>query len=402
MDLASLLSAARRRVDDSAIRRLVEVSREPGLISFGGGMPSADAFPSGLGEIAHRAIDERAPRALQYGPTEGTSKLKAQIVELLRREEGIDATAANILVTTSSQQALDLISRTFVDPGDPVVVELPSYIGGLQALQACGADLMGVETDGDGIDVDALEARLAGLSAEGRRCKLLYVIPDSQNPTGVTLSAPRRRTLTELAERFGVLVVEDAPYRQVRFEGDAPPMLYRTVTTGNVVSVFTFSKTLAPGLRLGFILAHEDIIRELAVLKQPLDMGTSPLIQILASEFLKAGLLPAHLTGIRKLYARKRDLMLEALERHMPPGVSWTRPSGGLFLWVRLPDSVDADELLGYAVREKVAFIPGSAFHCDGSGRNTLRLNFSFPEEERIEVGIERLARVVRRALTPA
>ncbi len=400
MQLPEFLSAARLRVDDTAIRRLVEVSREPGMISFGGGLPSSEAFPAAeLAEAARKIIETKGARALQYGPPEGTSRLRGKIVELLDREEGISAAPSNILVTTASQQALDLICRTFLDPGDPAVVELPSYIGGLQALRACGAELIGVPTDEAGVVVHELEEALHRRRDRGHPVKMVYLVPDFQNPKGVTLSHARRERVARLAERMDVLLVEDSPYRQLRFEEEPGPMLFGLVSGPHVISVFSFSKILAPGLRLGFVLAHEDVIRELAVLKQPLDMCTSPLTQLMAAELLDGGRLQDHVQGVRELYRGKRELMLQALEAHMPAGISWTRPRGGLFLWVTLPGELDADELLAEAVEEKVAYIPGSAFHCDGGGRNTLRLNFTFTPDADIPEGIQRLGRVLTRAL---
>ncbi|OGS33727.1 MAG: aminotransferase, partial [Elusimicrobia bacterium RIFOXYA2_FULL_69_6] len=317
--------------------------------------------------------------ALQYGPTDGVPELKAQIVKLLREEEGINASPNNILTTTASQQALDIVGRTFIDPSDPVLVELPSYIGGLQVFNSYGAKLMGIKADDHGMLIDDLEAKLSKLRQEEEHYKFVYIVPDFQNPSGVTLTGERRRELIKLSERYNVLLIEDSPYRQVRFEGEAPPMLYKLDSTHNVISLFTFSKTLAPGLRLGFILADERIIQKMAILKQSLDLCTSSLNQLLAAEFLKSGIMREHIAGVKSLYRARKDAMLEALERYMPEGVTWTRPEGGLFLWVRLPEHMNADELFFEAIKENVAYVIGSAFHCDGGGQNTMRLNFSYP-----------------------
>jgi 2-aminoadipate transaminase len=402
IDLVKNLATVNRRTKASVIRELLKITNKPEIISFAGGLPSPATFPSeALAEMATRLIRENSQAALQYGPTEGLPELKTQIVKMLREEEGINTTANNILVVTASQQALDLVGRTFIDPSDPVLVELPSYIGGLQVFNSYGAKLMGIKADDHGMLVDDLEAKLSKLRQEEEHYKFVYIVPDFQNPSGVTLTAERRRDLIKLSERYNVLLIEDSPYRQVRFEGEAPPMLYKLDSTHNVISLFTFSKTLAPGLRLGFILADERIIQKMAILKQSLDLCTSSLNQLLAAEFLKSGLMKEHIAGVKSLYRSRKDAMLQALERHMPEGVTWTRPEGGLFLWVRLPEHMNADELFYDAIKENVAYVIGSAFHCDGLGQNTMRLNFSYPTPEQIDEGIKRLAKVVKANLRP-
>jgi 2-aminoadipate transaminase len=314
---------------------------------------------------------------------------------MLREAGGINTTPANILITTSSQQALDIVGRCFIDPSDPILVELPSYIGGLQVFNSYGAKLMGVKADDDGMLMEDLESKLAKLRQEEEHYKFVYIVPDFQNPSGVTLTQDRRQEMIKLSERYNVVIIEDSPYRQIRFEGTAPEMLYKLDHTHNVITLFTFSKTLAPGLRLGYILADEDIIQKMSILKQSLDLCTSSLNQLLAAEFLKAGLIRNHVRGIVDLYQSRKDAMLLALEHYMPEGVTWTKPEGGLFLWVRLPAHMNADELFYEAIKENVAYVIGSAFHCDGSGQNTMRLNFSYPSVEQIDEGIKRLAKVI-------
>ena len=402
IDLVKNLATVNRRTKASVIRELLKITNKPEIISFAGGLPSPATFPcEALAEMAARIIKENAKVALQYGPTDGLPELKAQIVKLLREEEGINASPNNILITTASQQALDIVGRTFIDPSDPVLVELPSYIGGLQVFNSYGAKLMGIKADDHGMLIDDLEAKLSKLRQEEEHYKFVYIVPDFQNPSGVTLTGERRRELIKLSERYNVLLIEDSPYRQVRFEGEAPPMLYKLDSTHNVISLFTFSKTLAPGLRLGFILADERIIQKMAILKQSLDLCTSSLNQLLAAEFLKSGIMREHIAGVKSLYRARKDAMLEALERYMPEGVTWTRPEGGLFLWVRLPEHMNADELFFEAIKENVAYVIGSAFHCDGGGQNTMRLNFSYPTPEQIDDGIKRLAKVIKANLRP-
>jgi 2-aminoadipate transaminase len=396
IDLVKNLATVNRRTRASVIKELLKLTSEPDVISFAGGLPAPQTFPAEqMAEIAQRVLRENARAALQYGPTDGLPAFKDQIVKMLREEEGIITTPANILVTTSSQQALDIVGRCFIDPSDPILVELPSYIGALQVFNSCGARLMGVKSDDDGMRMDDLESKLSRLQQEEEHYKFIYIVPDFQNPSGVTLTQERRQEMIKLSERYNVVIIEDSPYRQVRFEGTAPEMLYKLDHTHNVITLFTFSRSLVPGLRLGFILAHEDIIQKMTILKQSMDLCTSSFNQLLAAEFLKAGLPHNHLQGIVDLYRSRKDAMLQALEHYMPEGVTWTKPEGGLFLWVRLPEHMNADQLVYEAIKENVAYVIGSAFHCDDSGQNTMRLNFSYPTVEQIDEGIRRLAKVI-------
>ncbi|MBI4677968.1 MAG: PLP-dependent aminotransferase family protein [Elusimicrobia bacterium] len=399
IDLVKNLAAVNRRTKASVIRELLKLTNKPEIISFAGGLPDPKTFPAEIfSDIASDILKTKSSRALQYGPTEGLPEFQEQIIRMLREEEGIVIKPENVLVTTASQQALDLVGRAFIDLMDPIIVELPSYIGGLQAFNASGARMIGVRGDDNGLLADELEKKLHQLRDEEEHYKFVYVVPDFQNPSGVTLAEERRRKVVRLAEMYNVLVLEDSPYRAIRFEGKEPHMLFKLGRVGNTVSLFTFSKTLAPSLRLGFVVAHEAIIRRLSILKQSMDLCTSPLCQLMASEFLARGLYKPHVETLRRLYKVKKDAMLSALQRYMPEdeGITWTKPEGGLFLWVRLPEHMNADELFYEAVKENVAYVIGSAFHCDGTGHNTMRLNFSYPTVERIDEGIKRLAKVVK------
>ena len=309
-----------------------------------------------------------------------------------------------MLPTSASQQGLDLCSRIFLSPGDAVVCGLPSYLGALGAFTACGARLSGIPLDDDGLRTDLLEQRLIELRRREVRPKFVYTVPDFQNPSGVTLTLRRRLELLEIAREFDLLVVEDSPYRQLRYEGDPLPTLCSLDRDGRVISLFTFSKVLFPGLRLGWLVAAPEIIARLVVAKQPVDLCTSGLSQLVAREFLAAGLMAPQLERIRGTYAIKRDAMLAALDRWFDPewGVRWTRPQGGLFLWVELPRGVNAGELLKSALDENVAFVTGSAFHCDGSGSRTFRLNFSYPTVEKIDLAIRKLAGCIEKKLRDA
>ena len=404
IDIAKNIATAPRRTKASVIRELLKFTNKPGIISFAGGLPDPELFPCDfIADTVKELMAKKGRVALQYGPTDGLPEFKEEFIKFLRKYEGITVKPANIIVTTASQQALDLVGRLFIDASDPVLVELPSYMGGLQVFKSYGADFVGVKMDENGIMTDNLEERLNWLRTQDEHYKFLYLVPDFQNPSGVTLSEERRRKVIELSEKYNIAVIEDSPYRQVRFEGVAPKMIYRldkeTRNTDNIVSLFTFSKTFAPGLRIGVIVAHEQIIKKMEILKQSLDLCSSSLNQLIAAEFLRSGYFEKHIALVNKVYKTKKDTMLAALKEHMPEGVTWTRPEGGLFLWVKLPGNMSADDMFSEAIKENVAYVIGSAFHCDGSGKNTMRLNFSYATLTDISEGIKRLAAAVKKRL---
>ena len=403
-DIAKNIAAAPRRTKASVIRELLKFTNKPGVISFAGGLPDPELFPYDfVADTVKKIMDKKGRVALQYGPTAGLPEFHEEFIKFLHKHEGVDVKPSNILVTTASQQALDIVGRLFLDASDPVLVEKPSYMGGLQVFKSYGAEFIGVKMDDEGILTDNLEERLQWLKKQDEHYKFLYLVPDFQNPSGVTLSEPRRRKIISLSEKYDVLVIEDSPYRQVRFEGTAPKMIYRldkeARKTDNIISLFTLSKTFAPGLRIGVIVAHEQIIKKMEILKQSLDLCSSSLNQLIAAEFLRSGYFEQHIELVKKVYKAKKDAMISALEEYMPEGVSWTKPEGGLFLWVKLPESMSADDMFEEALRENVAYVIGSAFHCDGSGKNTMRLNFSYATPADINEGIKRLATAVKKGL---
>ena len=399
--LQRFLSDSARQATRSEIRELLKLIAQPDIISLAGGLPPPEAFPvDDVIDIVPDVLRDQGPAALQYGTTEGDPEFREELVRLMVELEGEAfrrLTPDHILVTTASQQALDLCSRIFISIYDAVLVGLPSYLGALGAFGAAGAKLYGVPLDDDGMRMDLLEERLTELRDQGVQPKFVYTVPDFGNPSGVTLSLKRRHKLLTLAQEFDLLVLEDSPYRQLRYVGKSVPSLASLDTEGRVVSMFTFSKTLFPGLRLGWVVADPEIIRRLVVAKQPVDVCTSGLSQLIAKEFLRAGRLVPHIARIRAMYAEKREAFLGALEEKMDPawGVRWTRPEGGLFLWMTLPDGADSRDLFRRTIQEKVAFVNGSAFHCDGSGQSTLRLNFSYPSIEKLGQAAERLARCI-------
>ena len=386
----------------STIRELLKITEQPGVISFAGGLPAPEVFPiKEFEEATQRVLKEHGPQALQYSTTEGYRPLREMIARHTARY-GIAVEPDNILITSGSQQALDLIGKVFLNPGDRVLVERPTYLGALQAWKAYQAEYVTVPIDDDGMRTDLVEEALRAGP------KFIYALPNFQNPAGVTLSHERREELVALADRYGVPIVEDDPYGQLRYEGEhLPPLIVidkhrrmREGYSGNVIYLSTFSKTLAPGLRLGWVIAPRRVIQKLVQAKQGADLHTSTFTQMVAYEVARGGFLDRHVREIREVYRERRDAMLAAMERYFPSGVHWTRPQGGLFLWVTLPEAIDAGKLLKAAVEEeKVAFVPGSAFYPDGSGHNTMRLNFSYSTPDVIEEGIRRLGRVLTRAL---
>ena len=401
IDYTSFYAGRTRDTGDSLIRDLLKLSRTgTSVISFAGGFPDPTTFPvEELREVTRDVLASGAALALQYGPTEGDPNLRDALIPWMAKD-GITAARDNILITTGSQQALDLMGKVFLDPGDVVVVELPSYLGGLQAFRAYGVELLGVPQDDQGIDPVRLAELLARLRRQGRKPKFLYAVPDFQNPSGITWTHERRDRLLDLAREFDTLVVEDNPYREMRFVGAAPPPIYGLDRTGRTLYLSTFSKTLAPGLRIAWVAGPEPVIAQCVAAKQAMDLCGPAFTQAIAAELLRRGHLQRRLAGTVALYRQKCQAMIDALTREMPDGVTWTKPEGGLFLWVRLPEGMDAGAMLKTAVTEEaVMYVPGGAFHADGSGRNTMRLNFSYPSEDEIRSGIARLAALVRRNL---
>ncbi len=397
--LTSSLSKVLRR---SEIRELLKLTRQPGVISFAGGLPYPGLFPiEEIKVVVQTVLEREGELALQYGPTEGDGRLIDYLVKWMRADEGAEIDRDNILIVSGSQQALDLIGKIFIDPGDPIIVGLPTYLGALQAFQSQRARMIGVAIDKKGMDVDKVEEILKDYTQKDEKIKFIYVVPDFQNPSGVTLTLERREKLLDLCYEYGTIVVEDSPYRELRFEGQSVPMVGAMDKRGYAFSLHTFSKILFPGTRMGWIIANKAIMDKLVMAKQPTDLCSPPFTQAIIYEFCRRGLLKPHIEKIVDLYRKKRDVMLGALERYMPrqAGVDWTHPEGGLFLWVTLPEHIDTEVLFPKAVEKKVAYIMGAAFHCDRSGKNTMRLNFSYPSEEQIDEGINRLATLIKEEL---
>jgi 2-aminoadipate transaminase len=384
-----------RRMASSAIRELLKLTAQKDIISFAGGLPAPEMFPvREFQEACDYVLRNEGPKALQYGATEGYGPLKEYLVERMRKYD-VPAEEENILLTNGSQQALDLIGKVFVDDQCLVCTERPTYLGALQAWNSYEADYCTVPLDENGMVVDELEATI-------QRCrpKFVYVLPNFHNPAGVSLTEERRKQLVEVALKHDLFIVEDDPYGELRFEGeDCTPIV--TLAKERTIYLCTFSKTLSPGIRLGWIVAPGAVINKLVQAKQGADLHTSTFLQMVANDICQRGILRQHVKRIRATYLERRDTMLDAMAEFFPEEVQWTRPQGGLFLWVTTPPQVDTIDLFKVAVAEKVAYVPGDSFYPqgDGEGRHNMRLNFSYCKPEVIVEGIRRLGTALKKAM---
>jgi len=383
----------------SEIREILKLTRKPGIISFGGGLPDASLFPiKDIADITRDVLEEKGYLALQYGPTNGETEMLEALIELMGSFDE-KAKPEEICVTSSSQQGLDLISLMFLDDGAPIVMELPSYLGGIQAFRRCGADMRGVTMDENGMEMDKLVKVLNDLEKEGKKPRFIYVIPDFQNPSGVTMSLERRKELIKIGKEREIPIIEDSPYRELSFTGEILPSLWTLADGKGVIMLKTFSKTLFPGMRMGWVVAQEDLIEKVVMLKQSVDLCTPSFNQLILAEYIKRGKMKKSIENAIEKYRPKREAMLKELEENMPDEVEWSKPSGGMFLWVTLPEHIDSKDVLMKAIEHNVAYVIGSPFHCDGSGKNTMRLNYSFPSIEQIKKGIKQLAEAIKEAL---
>lgn len=392
VNIQNILSSNAKNMRRSAIRDLLSVANRPEVISFAGGFPNPATFPiEDLKSIMQEVLETEGTSALQYGATEGNDKLRALIAKRYIAQ-GLKITKANVIITTSSQQAIDLTTKIFIDPGDTIVCGLPSYLGALQSFWSYQAQPIGIKKD------EELEEVVKSLIGKGKKPKFVYTIPDFQNPSGVTMNLEQRKYVLAVAKKYDLIVIEDSPYRELRFEGEEQPLLY-SMDNERVMLFGTFSKTFLPGFRIGWIIAPVHIIDKLVVAKQSTDLCTPVFDQAVAAKYLEKGLFEKNHNKTIELYRGKRDHILACFEKYMPQGVHWTKPEGGLFLFVSLPEGYDTTELFNVAIKENVAFVIGEAFHCDGSGRNTMRINFSYMNEERTEEGVKRLAKAIEKML---
>ena len=400
LDVSSLFSVAGQRLRASEIRELLKLLNRPEMISFAGGLPNPEAFPmADLREVVSDTMTSYGAEALQYGPTEGHHRLRKAIGEGMGEHLDARQDIENIVITAGSQQALQLLCTILLDPGDVVLTASPTYLGALLTFNAASADVMGVAVDQFGMIPEALEEKLKELSIRKIRPKMLYLVPTFDNPTSATLPLARRKQIYELADRFDILIVEDDPYGLLRFEGEAVAPIKAMDSENRVAYLGSFSKILAPGLRVGWLAAPHALTRKAVLAKQAQDLCTSTFGQHTVFGAMRRNLLFPHIEKIKILYRRKRDIMMNAIATHFPSEVKWNKPEGGMFLWLQLPEHLDSLELLSSAIDNDVAFVTGKPFYPDGSGHHTLRLNFSYADDDRIEEGILRLSRVIKREL---
>ena len=377
-------------LETSIIREILKISSQPGVISFAGGLPAPELFPyADMKRISGEVIDKYGADALQYSLSRGVTLLR-ELLAQRATERGTPTGIDNILVTTGAQQGIELLARAFIDPGDFVLVENPTYLGALQAFNYYQARYVTVEMDDQGMKVDQVEDRL-----KKYKPKLIYCISNFQNPTGITMSLERRRALVDVAVKYNIPIVDDNPYGEIRFSGEHIPTI-KSYGGDEVIALKTFSKVIAPGLRIGWMNGPAVVMAQFEKVKQCTDLHTNSNSQYLVYEYVKQGLLEPHIERIKADYLNKRNVMIKALEEYFPEGIKWTNPEGGLFLWLTLPEKMSATDLFPKAIDMKVAYVPGGAFFSLGGGHNTLRMNFSTSSPEIIVEGIKRLGKLFR------
>lgn len=397
-DYKEILSDSAKGMKRSAIRELLKLTQKPEIISFAGGLPAKESFPlEQLQEICAEVIATDGAAACQYGSTEGVPEL-LEILAQRYRDQGLSyVTKENITIITSSQQGLDTVGKIFLNRGDKYICELPSYLGALGAFNSYGGVGVGIPQDEQGMSAVELEKTLAEMKAKGEKPKFIYLIPDFQNPAGMTMPEARRIEILNIAKKHEIMIIEDSPYRELRFSGKPQRMLYDLDNgEGNVITLGTFSKIFMPGFRMGWVLAHPMVIDNFVKAKQSTDLCTSAFLQKITVKFFQKNYFDANVKNIVDMYCGKLEAMLGAFEKYMPEGVTWTRPEGGLFLFLTLPEGYDAEELFQIAIEKNVAFVLGTVFFVNGGGKNTMRINFSYMSEEMNIEGVKRLADAIK------
>lgn len=397
-DYKEILSDSAKGMKRSAIRELLKLTQKPEIISFAGGLPAKESFPlEQLQEICAEVIATDGAAACQYGSTEGVPEL-LEILAQRYRDQGLSyVTKENITIITSSQQGLDTVGKIFLNRGDKYICELPSYLGALGAFNSYGGVGVGIPQDEQGMSAVELEKTLAEMKAKGEKPKFIYLIPDFQNPAGITMPEARRIEILNIAKKHEIMIIEDSPYRELRFSGKPQRMLYDLDNgEGNVITLGTFSKIFMPGFRMGWVLAHPMVIDNFVKAKQSTDLCTSAFLQKITVKFFQKNYFDANVKKIVDMYRGKLEAMLGAFEKYMPEGVTWTRPEGGLFLFLTLPEGYDAEELFQIAIEKNVAFVLGTVFFVNGGGKNTMRINFSYMSEEMNIEGVKRLADAIK------
>lgn len=378
----------------SEIRELLKLTAMPEIISFAGGLPASELFPlEKIAEAAKTVVEKDGKRALQYSTTEGFVELRNVIMEQRLKPMGINVGLESVIITSGSQQALDYCARVFVNKGDIIITESPSYLGALNAFKASSPEIIEIEMDDDGMRMDKLEEVL---EKEGKNVKFLYTIPDFQNPSGVTMTSERRKKLIELANKYDIIIVEDCPYKELNFDEAPLPALKSMDPEDRVIHLGTFSKTFCPGLRIGWIVANPTIINKFVMLKQGSDLQSSSFDQLLTARFMENNDLEDHIAKIKEVYRKRRDIMFNAIDKYFPEGIKYTKCTGGLFTWVEVKPEMKSKEILEKALEKKVAFVPGDSFFPNGGKTNYFRMNYSCMPEEKIEEGIKALGEVLK------
>lgn len=401
VNIERLFSKRANRMRSSEIRELLKLTQIPGMISFAGGLPNPKAFPV---DIIHQCIDEtlknNSENALQYGTTEGVTNLRRVLAERMRSKRNIDCELHDILITSGAQQALSLAAITFLDPGDTYLTSVPAYLGAVQAFHAFEANCESIPMDAEGIDTDSLRRNLERLRRTGIYPKFFYTVPTFQNPSGETMSLNHRKELLDIASEYDFLIIEDDPYGDLIFEGEQIPPIKSLDKRGRVIYLSTFSKILAPGFRLGWVIASKEILDKLILAKQATDLCTNVFSQFVAYEYVNRGFLDDQVNKISILYKHKRDVMLDSLTKYFPKEVKWTIPKGGMFIWITLPKMIDTRLMFQKALSKKVAYVVGEAFFPEGGNYHSMRLNFSYSNDDTIKEGIKRLADVINEELS--
>ena len=394
-DITRLYSDRAGKMRKSVIRELLKVTQDPEIISFAGGLPNPLSFPiDDVKDITKSVLEHHGRSALQYGTTQGLLELRELIAERACKD-GINAVADNIIITSGSQQSLDTVGKLFLNPGDTAIVGIPTYLGAINAFKSYEANLTGIPLDEDGMKVDILEETIKKMVKENTTPKFIYTVPTFQNPAGVVMPESRRKKLLDIANEYDLVIVEDDPYGKLRY--DIPPVkpIKSFDDQGRVIYISTFSKILSPGFRLAWTIASPELTRKIEICKQALDLCTNTLTQYIASEFIRTGSLDLHIMKICEMYKPKRDIMMKSIENYFPEGYVCYKPKGGMFAWVTLQEGIDTEIMFLDALKQKIVYVHGKAFHVDGGGGRSMRLNFSHSTNAQIEEGIKRLGMVI-------